>query len=299
MKKAIKSIPAFFFAFIFLAMEMITLYALEPTYTVSDPYKKSIYYTKLKNVSLTGNYHEDIAKIAVSQIGYHEGNSEKELNGGNSYGTGNYTEYGYWYGLQAEWCAMFISWCARQARIPEEVIGNSTFATTGDFGLEFRWKKDYTPVPGDLVIFDYAPYNMVDPGEHGDHVGLVVGVDDKKVYTVEGNAGNAVTYKSYDLTYSEIKGYGIYEEPSVPAETSEETSEKVPEEVSETVSEVSSEAALGDVSEEKSESAETSETSEQTKEEKSSKGKAWLIIAGCAVLCAAAVTVMAIKRKKK
>ena len=300
MKKTL-AIIVILLSFIIMTMEMTTMYALEMTYTPSEPYKKSLYYTKLKNVELNGNYHEDIAKVALSQVGYHEGNSEKELNGGNSYGNGNYSEYGYWYGLQADWCAMFVSWCARQARIPKDVIGNSTFATTGDFGLEFRWKKDYTPVVGDIIIFDYAPYNMIDPGEHGDHVGLVVGVDDKKVYTVEGNAGNAVCYKSYDIDYSEIKGYGIYDEPekkeiSASDETSEEPSEEseninIPEE-SEERSEISEESAADDN--------ESITTGEGSTDEKGSFRKTAIII-GCAAaaVCAAVAAVVVLKHRRK
>ena len=43
-----------------------------------------------------------------------------------------------------------------------------------------------------------------------DHVGLVVGTDGSRVYTVEGNSGDACKIKSYDsLTYECIKGYGL------------------------------------------------------------------------------------------
>ena len=42
-----------------------------------------------------------------------------------------------------------------------------------------------------------------------DHVGLVVGTDGSRVYTVEGNSGDACKIKSYSLTYECIKGYGL------------------------------------------------------------------------------------------
>ena len=42
-----------------------------------------------------------------------------------------------------------------------------------------------------------------------DHVGLVLGRDGSRVYTVEGNSGDACKIKSYDLNYQCIKGYGL------------------------------------------------------------------------------------------
>ena len=50
------------------------------------------------------------------------------------------------------------------------------------------------------------------PGaSHGsaDHVGLVIGTDGERVYTVEGNSGDACKIKSYPVNYSCIKGYGL------------------------------------------------------------------------------------------
>ena len=42
-----------------------------------------------------------------------------------------------------------------------------------------------------------------------DHVGLVIGTDGERVYTVEGNSGDACKIKSYPVNYSCIKGYGL------------------------------------------------------------------------------------------
>ena len=42
-----------------------------------------------------------------------------------------------------------------------------------------------------------------------DHVGIVIGTDGSRVYTVEGNSGDACKIKSYDLNYQSIKGYGL------------------------------------------------------------------------------------------
>ena len=42
-----------------------------------------------------------------------------------------------------------------------------------------------------------------------DHVGIVIGTDGSRVYTVEGNSGDACKIKSYALTYECItRGMG-------------------------------------------------------------------------------------------
>ena len=38
-----------------------------------------------------------------------------------------------------------------------------------------------------------------------DHVGIVVGTDGSRVYTVEGNSGDACKIKSYDLNYQALR----------------------------------------------------------------------------------------------
>lgn len=186
------------------------------SYAVSSSYKKSDYYTNLTKVPLTGNQRTDIVNVALSQVGYHEGNSTSQLNGTNSKGTKNYTEYAYWFGTQVkensyghyyEWCAMFVSWCARQARIPVSVLNNAAYAKAdgssksggySNFHIDYKNRGTYTPQPGDIIFFG-----------SWDHVGIVYKVEGGKVYTIEGNASNKVSINSYSLNSSSIKCYGI------------------------------------------------------------------------------------------
>ena len=60
-----------------------------------------------------------------------------------------------------------------------------------------------TSPPGDAIFFDW------DLDGSADHVGIVIGTDGSRVYTVEGNSGDACKIKSYDLNYRSIKGYGL------------------------------------------------------------------------------------------
>ena len=60
----------------------------------------------------TGNHRIDIVSIAKTQVGYMEGDD-------------NDTKYGTWYGLPNQpWCGMFVSWCARQAGVPTDILRN-------------------------------------------------------------------------------------------------------------------------------------------------------------------------------
>lgn len=66
---------------------------------------------------------EQLVAIARSQVGYREKNSNRDLESfrTNHDGSGNYTKFGAWaaacgWGYNpAEWCAMFVSWCAYMA----------------------------------------------------------------------------------------------------------------------------------------------------------------------------------------
>ncbi len=171
----------------------ISVFAVTPNYTVSSSYKSGAYYQKLLNVKLTGNQATDIANVALSQVGYHEGSSASNLSGSSS-STANYTEYGRWFGQQGNWCAIFISWCAGQAGIPGSVIKKNACAsgTTCQYGEKKYSFSSRTPRVGDIV------YVQNDSDSAVDHVGLVYKVDDTYIYTVEGNFGHKVgTVKYY------------------------------------------------------------------------------------------------------
>ncbi len=181
------------------------------SYTPSAQYQSSKYYTALQNVVLTGDGATDLLNIALSQVGYHEGSSLSDLNGANTASSSNYTEYGYWYGHHIlnknnghfyAWCAMFISWCARQAGISAGVISNAAYASASGNShtfknLTYTQRKNASPTPGDLIFF----------GDE-EHVGIVYKVDASTVTTIEGNADDCVRIKSYNISDTYIAGYG-------------------------------------------------------------------------------------------
>ena len=182
--------------------------AVTPNYSVSSAYKASSFYSALLDVELTGNQREDIINVALSQVGYREGNYSGDTGGENDGYYNNYTETNYWYhnyvstdmpigGSYAPWCATFVSWCAEMAGIPSSIIGRSTCASRHSYGFDVVFYAggstlnsssdndsrfmgyNYTPKKGDLFFT-----------RSWSHVGLVVGVSGSYVITVEGNTNS-------------------------------------------------------------------------------------------------------------
>ena len=196
-----------------------TVSGVAPSYTVGKYYEGSKFYDKLLAVELTGDQRYDIISIARSQLGYHEGNSDADMDGMNSFGNRNFVEYNHIIGAPLdngegngvsygfEWCAAFVSWCQRQARVPESKVITEVSCIRLSSWLKARGayksrSSGYTPIAGDLIFFQtsssYSP----------SHVGLVVGTDSTYVYTVEGNNGGRVNYHRYEKSNSSIVGYG-------------------------------------------------------------------------------------------
>ncbi len=122
---------------------------------------------------------------------------------------GNVGGYPYWswYGFDSrvEWCACFVSWCYNQAGKSEPRFAGCEWQGVPWFQSHGQWgaRGSNNLAPGDAIFFDW------DLDGTADHVGIVIGTDGSRVYTVEGNSGDACKIKSYDLNYQSIKGYGL------------------------------------------------------------------------------------------
>jgi CHAP domain/Putative peptidoglycan binding domain len=131
-----------------------------------------------------------------------------------------WTKFGDWYAktiakdpgfATAEWCDMFVSWCAHQAGVGGQV---GQFAYTPYhatfFNNHHHWKG--TPRVGAVVFFDWGGSHKI---SNIDHVALVEQVGaDGSIVVLEGNAGEPskvrrTRYSSY------IAGYGY---PHYPAD---------------------------------------------------------------------------------
>lgn len=136
---------------------------------------------------------DEIIRLAQEQIGYKEYANNK-------------TKYGEWYGMQGEWCDIFISWLAYKVGIlniliPKEAYVPNTAKWYKNKGL-FK-DKSYKPQKGDLIFFDY------NRNKNADHIGIVEYVEGKVVHTIEGNKSKMVKRQQYAIGNSNIFGYGI------------------------------------------------------------------------------------------
>lgn len=140
--------------------------------------------------ALFGN--EQIVSVALSQLG----------NAGGQ-------KFWSWYGFESHelWCACFVSWCGDQCGLIEN--GSMPKFSLCDDGIAWfqskgKWQeRGYTPSAGTLIFFDWNGDGT------SDHVGIVEKCEDGRVYTVEGNSGDAVRQRNYDVNYSCIMGYGV------------------------------------------------------------------------------------------
>ena len=201
----------------------LTLYKRAKNLKASSYYKKSKYYKRLKALKLTGTNRENVLAIAKSQMGYHEGNRASQMGGGNKSGTGNITEYGYYYGIQGAWCAMFVNWCARENNTSTNVIPStcrvmdyySFFHRKGQ--RYYKWsstkggKGSYTPKAGDLIL-----YSVYKTGETH-HIGYVKSCTVKKktivIKTLEGNASDEAREQTWTLNRGSsgyVSSFGQY-----------------------------------------------------------------------------------------
>ena len=210
--------------------------AIGDLYEMSEAYKTGKYYENLKDVSFGGDQAIDVVAVALSQIGYHEGDSDNDFDGAIDTGSRDFVEYNLMFGkldngqgngvsYGYSWCASFATWCLRHAGVSEEQSGQTRPATYRscwqwrkacvESGI-YREKQGHQPQMGDIIFFkdvDDASIKV-----DSSHVGIVLFSDENNVYTVEGNAnaklgspavGDCVAVKSYPLDSKYIVGYAL------------------------------------------------------------------------------------------
>ena len=170
-----------------------------------------------------------VVDIVNAEIGYKEKASNSDLDSKTrNAGSKNYTKYardlaaaGYYQANKQgyEWCDMLNDWCHLQAADGDAKLAQETICQTGPYGAGCTFSMQYyqqqkrfdkNPKIGDQIFFRYS-------GSTGaDHTGIVVGLPEGKVVTVEGNSGNCVQQRTYNRNDSTIVGYG---HPKYAAET--------------------------------------------------------------------------------
>lgn len=208
---------------------------IDVTYEATETYKNSKYYENLRKIPKSGNQAINVVAIALSQVGYHEGNSHEEMNGLNAEGNRDFVEYNLMYGKHDNgqgnghsygysWCASFATWCFRQAGATMEQSvqeGKDAYISChfwrGDFAAADRFYAadgEYEPKTGDVIFF--KDFNEKTERK-ATHLGIVIYSDGENVYTVEGNANatigkettcDSVAVKTHPLDSKYIVGYG-------------------------------------------------------------------------------------------
>ena len=90
---------------------------------------------------------------------------------------------------ETPWCSVFMNWVAKTAGF--EMTGSARAKSWLDAGIEIT-----EPEPGDVVIY----WRGDRPSDPQGHVGLFMGYsqDKKRIYTLGGNQGNAVSISGYE-----------------------------------------------------------------------------------------------------
>lgn len=154
--------------------------------------------------ALTGNWAEDVAAIARSQMGYTQSlhNYQVAEDGTVLF----YSRYGQWYGEPyGKWDALFVSFCLHYANVPETAFPQSADCAAWVEALRDQglYSVAWTPKSGDLIFFD-------------DTVGVVVDCSNGTVTVIVGDT--SVYTLTLSLSDPEIQGYGTLPENTPPRE---------------------------------------------------------------------------------
>lgn len=134
---------------------------------------------------------------------------------------------GYKVDYNDEWCATYVSAIAQECRLTDiifpECSCNRMISHFQDAG---RWQESdsYVPKIGDLIMYDWDDSGSGENKNRADHVGIIVSVSGKTLKVIEGNKGNAVSYRTKTVNSRYIRGYCIPDYASKATSQEEDTS---------------------------------------------------------------------------
>ena len=161
--------------------------------------------TEVKSCSFAINGNNGSANTTVSKTGQEAIDKMNEIALAQVGKTGD--TYESWYGMYADWCAMFVSWLFNQVDGLDKYIVKSAIAGEIPRAADSRgygtWYEDEctdsstVPKSGDIILYDpwIGGYTIPWPDNGNDkyyssHIGYVYKVDDQYVYSVEGNGSS-------------------------------------------------------------------------------------------------------------
>lgn len=110
------------------------------------------------------------------------------------------------------WCAATVSAAAIEAGvtdiIPRECSCTRMIERFKQMG---RWQErdDYTPLPGDIIFYDWNDSGKGDCTGNPEHVGVVEKVAGNMITVIEGNYKDAVGRRYITVNNRYIRGYGL------------------------------------------------------------------------------------------
>lgn len=174
--------------------------------TSFSDYSGSISYEELQTVDWEYDFEDRVPCDAICQFA-------QRYVGNCAGGYINGTSESFWgylgFGGRQPWCACFVYYVMQESGYGGSYPSSSNYAycqTMAEaFESEGRFVSgDFTNVvPGDVIYFDWQQDG------HTDHTGIVIGRDETKVYTIEGNSSDQCNIRSYNLGSNVIYGYGL------------------------------------------------------------------------------------------
>lgn len=148
---------------------------------------------------LTGNWASDLLAVARSQLGYAESSRNYIVDDAGS--VKGYTRYGAWTGNPyGDWNVAFAAFCLRYANIPAAAVPSD--GSCANWLAMLGAADGVSAGPGDLVFLDG------DGDSTADRVGILAGIADGCVNTIEGDWEGTVSAGQYALGDAAIVGFG-------------------------------------------------------------------------------------------
>lgn len=128
---------------------------------------------------------------AITQLGV------EEVPRGSNWGT-EVKKYLHCVGIDfpASWCMALVYWCVAEV-CRESGMANPMVKTGGvlrqwhEIATIFKVPSDGAPMPGDIFIMDFG---------HGlGHTGIVIGIIDGTLHTIEGNTNDTGSREGYEV----------------------------------------------------------------------------------------------------
>ena len=154
---------------------------------------------------------QDFVNKAISYLGRNEADgSHKAII--DLYNSITPLPVGYKVKYTDDWCAAFVSAVAKACGMTALVFPECGCERMIKlYQKAERWQENdaHSPLPGDIIFYDWQDSGNGDNRGFSDHVGIVVSVSGQSMNIIEGNRSNKVCYRNIAVNSRYIRGYGV------------------------------------------------------------------------------------------